>query len=182
MKNCDDLPEIYSPGVYFLFGRDDESGRQFVYVGEGDNVAKRIMQPHSFEKDGNYWTEAVIFVTPDGKLDKARIKYLENRFHAIVVETERYIVKNGNISTQSPVQKKVRDMLEEFIMNARFVMLALGHKVFEPQPSASTDESADELLYFSRSQGKGGKAVGKIADDGFWGLKEALSILTLHPI
>lgn len=171
LKNCDDLPEIYSPGVYFLFGRDDESERQFVYVGEGDNVAKRIMQPHSFEKDGSYWTEAVIFVTPDGTLDKARIKYLENRFHAIVVETERYIVKNGNTPPQSPVQKKVRDMLEEFIMNARLVMLALGHKVFEPQPSASTDDSADELLYFSRNQGKGGKAVGKIADDGFWVLK-----------
>ena len=44
LKRCDDLPEIYSPGVYFLFGRDDESGRQFVYVGEGDNVAKRILQ------------------------------------------------------------------------------------------------------------------------------------------
>ncbi len=171
MKSCDDLPEIYSPGVYFLFGRDDESGKQFVYVGEGDNAAKRIMQPHSFEKDGSYWTEAVIFVTPDGTLDKARIKYLENRFHAIVVETERYIVKNGNTPPQSPVQKKVRDMLEEFIMNARLVMLALGHKVFEPLPSANTEDSADELLYFSRNQGKGGNAVGKIADDGFWVLK-----------
>ncbi len=171
LKHCDDLPEIYSPGVYFLFGRDDESGRQFVYVGEGDNVAKRITQPHSFEKDGSYWTEAVILVTPDGTLDKARIKYLENRFHALVVETERYIVKNSNTPTQSPVQKKVRDMLEEFIMNARLVMLALGHKVFEPQPSANTENLSEELLYFSRNQGKGGKAVGKIADDGFWVLK-----------
>lgn len=171
LKNCDDIPEINSPGVYFLFGRDDESGRPFVYVGEGDNVAKRIMQPHSFEKDGSFWTEVVIYITPDGSLDKARIKYLENRFHALVNESDRYIVKNGNTPPQPPFQKKVRDLLEEFIINARLLMLALGHKVFEPQPSATKSNTEDELFYFSRNQGKGGKAFGKIADDGFWVLK-----------
>ena len=172
MKNCDDLPELRAPGVYFLFGRDDESGQQFVYVGEGDDVLKRILQAHTFEKDGSYWTEAVILVTPDGSLDKAKIKYLENRFHRIVVETNRYIVKNGNTPPQSPVQKKIRDMLEEFIMNTQLIMPALGHKVFEPQPSAdqySVDE--DELLYFSRNHGKGGQDTGKVADDGCWVLE-----------
>ncbi len=172
LKNCDDLPELRAPGVYFLFGRDDESGQQFVYVGEGDDVLKRILQAHTFEKDGSYWTEVVILVTPDGSLDKAKIKYLENRFHRIVIETNRYIVKNANTPSQSPVQKKIRDMLEEFIMNAQLIMSALGHKVFEPQPSAdreSVDE--DKLLYFSRNHGKGGQATGKVADDGFWVLK-----------
>ena len=54
----------------------------------------------------------------------------------------------------------------------QLIMPALGHKVFEPQPSAdqySVDE--DELLYFSRNHGKGGQATGKVADDGFWVLK-----------
>lgn len=172
LKNCDDLPELCAPGVYFLFGRDDESGQQFVYVGEGDDVLKRILQAHTFEKDGSYWTEAVILVTPDASLDKAKIKYLENRFHSIVLETNRYIVKNGNTPPQSPVQKKIRDMLEEFIMNTQLIMPALGHKVFEPQPSVGKDsKDDDELLYFSRNHGKGGQAVGKVADDGFWVLK-----------
>lgn len=171
LKNSDDIPEIYAPGVYFLFGRDDETGKQFVYVGEGDNVIKRIQQVHSFEKEDTYWTEAVIYVTPDGTLDKARIKFLENRFYTIATETDRYIVKNGNTPPQSPVQKKVKDMLEEFIINARLVMLVLGHKVFEPQPSADSGMVEEELLYFVRNQGKGGKATGRISDDGFWVLK-----------
>jgi len=55
-------------------------------------------------------------------------------------------------------------------MNTQLIIPALGHKVFEPQPSADEDEP-DELLYFSRNQGKGGRATGKIADDGFWVLK-----------
>ena len=170
LKHCDDLPELHSPGVYFLFGRDDELGQPFVYVGESDDVFKRILQPHTFEKDGSYWTEVVVLITPDGSLDKAKIKYLENRFHKIVIDTGRYLIKNSNTPPQSPVQKKVRDMLEAFIMNTQLIMPALGHKVFEPHPSAETDET-DELLYFSRNQGKGGKAIGKIAEDGFWVLK-----------
>ena len=115
--------DMHTPGVYFLFGLDNESEKRFVYVGEGDDVLKRIVQPHGFEKDDSYWTEAVIFVTPDGTLDKAKIKYLENRFHSIVVDSGRYIVKNGNTPKQSPVQQKIQDMLERFIMNSQLVIL-----------------------------------------------------------
>ena len=161
----------HSPGVYFLFGRDNESSQPFVYVGEGDDALKRILQPHTFEKDGSYWTEVVILITLDGSLDKAKIKYLENRFHHIVVETNRYIVKNGNTPPQSPVQKKIQDMLEEFILNAQLIMPALGHKVFEPVPSENKNDSPEECLYIFRDKGKSVLAVGKIAEDGFWVLK-----------
>ena len=172
LKDCDDIPELHAPGVYFLFGRDDESDKQFVYVGEGDDVLKRLLQPHTFEKDGTYWTETVVFITPDGTLEKGRIKYLESRFYSIVVESNRYLVKNGNKPPQSPVPRKIQDLLEEFIMNAQLVMPALGHKVFEPRPSKDLSETEDDdLLYFSRNQGKGGRATGKITDDGFWVLQ-----------
>lgn len=172
LKNCDDLPELHAPGVYFLFGRDDELNRQFVYVGEGDDALKRIMQPHGFEKDGAFWTEAIILVTPDNTLDKGKIKYLENRFHGIIAEAKRYIVKNANTPTQSQLPKKTRDLLEEFIMNTKLVMPALGHKALESPISegADSDEKQD-ILFFSRNKGKGGNATGKIADDGFWVLK-----------
>lgn len=171
LKKCDDLPELHSPGVYFLFGRDNETNQPFVYVGEGDDALKRILQPHTFEKDGSYWMEVVILITLDGSLDKAKIKYLENRFHHIVVETGRYIVKNGNTPPQSPVQKKIQDMLEEFILNTQLIMPALGHKVFEPQPSENNDDSTENNLFIFRDKGKNIVATGKVADDGFWVLK-----------
>lgn len=171
VKNCDDLPELHAPGVYFLFGRNDESNRQFVYVGEGDDVLKRLMQPHGFEKGDTFWTEVVVLVTPDNTLDKGKIKYLENRFHGIISDAKRYIVKNANTPTQSQLPKKTRDLLEEFIMSTQIVMPALGHKALEPQPSHDNGEKQEDLLYFSRSHGKGGKATGKLEDDGFWVLK-----------
>ena len=76
LKRCDNDPEmkeIHKPGVYFLFGKDDESDRKFVYVGESDNALRRILQPHSFENGNCYWTEVVVLVTPDETLDKAKI-------------------------------------------------------------------------------------------------------------
>ena len=116
LKICDDLPELHAPGVYFLFGRDDESGKQFVYVGEGDDVLKRLLQPHTFENDGSYWTETVIFVTPDGTLEKGRIKYLENRFYGIVTDTKRYIVKMGILHLSHPCRKRFEIFLRNLLL------------------------------------------------------------------
>lgn len=174
LKDCfTNLTELRAPGVYFLFGRDDSTWRQFVYIGEGDDALKRLMQPHDFEKDGSYWTEAIIFITPDGTLEKGRIKYLENRFYTIAKDTDRYLVKNGNTPPQSPMSKQMRDLLEEFIINALLVVPALGHMAFEPLKSSQSEKSdeMDGLLYFSRNHGKGGNATGKLASDGFWVLK-----------
>lgn len=174
LKEClADLMELSAPGVYFLFGRDDSTWRQFVYIGEGDDVLKRLTQPHTFEKDGSYWTEAIIFITPDGTLEKGRIKYLENRFYTIAKDTDRYIVKNGNTPPQSLMSKQTRDLLEEFIINALLVVPALGHMAFEPLKSAQSEKSGelDGLLYFSRNHGKGGNATGRLVSEGFWVLK-----------
>ena len=96
IKNSEDLEYINSPGVYLLFGKDDETQRKFIYIGEADDVQKRLLQPHTFEKDDSYWTEAVIFVTSDGTLNKGHVKYLENRLYTIAKSAQRYIIKNGN--------------------------------------------------------------------------------------
>lgn len=110
-------------------------------------MLKRILQPHTFENDGSYWTEVVILVTPSGFLDKAKIKYLENRFHHIITKSNRYIMKNGNTPRQSPVQKKTEDMLEEFILNTELIIPTLGHKVFDPLPSENNKNTDENCLY-----------------------------------
>ena len=173
LKNCADLTEINTPGIYFLFGKDDESGKKFIYIGEADDVLKRISQPHTFEKDGSYWNEAITFVTPDGTLEKGRVKYLENRFYMIAKEAGRYIIKNGNTPTQSPMSKQITDMLEEFINNIKFILSTLGYDVFDCNLNVSTkkDTNKEDYLYFIRNNGKGGNAVGKITKEGFWILK-----------
>ena len=172
LKSSSNLEYINTPGVYFLFGKDDATDKQFIYIGEADETLKRLLQPHTFEKDGTYWTEAVVFITPDGTLEKGRVKYLENRFYTLATEAKRYIVKNGNTPKQSPMPPQIQDMLEEFIANVELVLPAMGHKAFEPLPSSDEGKTNDDgLLYFFFINGAGGKATGKVSSDGFWVLK-----------
>ncbi len=169
-----ELEGISGPGVYFLFGKDDGQDKPFIYIGESDNVIKRLSESHTFDSDGNsYWTEAVTFITIDKFLDKGKVKYLENRFYNLAVEANRYIVKNGNTPTQSNLDISVIDTLNTFIDNAKLVLSALGYIAFEPSPSNEKEDIHldEELLYLSRNNGKGGKATGKITSEGFWVLK-----------
>ena len=174
LNECSDLKGINGPGVYFLFGKDDGEDKPFIYIGEADNVIKRLSQLHTFESNGeSYWTEAVIFITNDGYLEKGRVKYLENRFHSLAVEANRYIVKNGNTPTQSNLDISVKDSLETFIENAKLVLSALRYTAFEPSPSNEKEDikQDEELLYLRRNNGEGGKGIGKITTEGFWVLK-----------
>ena len=179
LKKCDDLPELNTPGVYFLFGKDDDTGRQFIYVGEAEDVRKRLSQSHTFDKD-SYWTEAVIFLASDGSLDKGRVKYLEHRFYTIAIDAKRYLVKKGNTPTKSALPSSAQDSLEGFSINVKLVLLALGHKAFIPLPSSDMGKvksGEDDLLYLTRSKPKPWRAIGKVTAEGFWVLQGSY----IHP-
>lgn len=75
--NRDDITQA---GVYFLFCKED-NGSDSVYIGEAENVKDRLVQhlrDYQTEKEEYYWNTAVIFIGRD--LNKALIRYLENRF------------------------------------------------------------------------------------------------------
>jgi len=180
LKECADLSYINTPGVYFLFGKDDATGRQFIYVGEAEDVQKRLLQPHTFEKDGLYWTEAVVFLAQDDSLEKGRVKYLEHRFYTIATEAKRYLVKNGNTPTKSSLPKPIRDFLESFLLNVKLILPALGYRALIPMPSSDVKNTKDgdqDLLYLKRSKPVPWEAVGKVTAEGFWVLKGSY----IHP-
>ena len=64
-------------GVYLLLGERD--GEPLAYVGESDNIRKRITQ-HDVQKD--WWETAVIVTTSANNLNKAHVRYLEARLVA----------------------------------------------------------------------------------------------------
>ncbi len=91
--NRDDITQA---GVYFLFCKEDD-GSDSVYIGEAENVKERLVQhlrDHQAEKEKYYWTTAVIFIGRD--LNKALIRYLENRFVEIARACKRYTVLTKN--------------------------------------------------------------------------------------
>ena len=77
LKSLRARPEIGCPGLYFLLGVDDETGHPRIYIGEAEDVAKRLGSPQHTKKE--FWVSAIAFVSKDSNLTKAHIKYLEGR-------------------------------------------------------------------------------------------------------
>src|ERR1041385_2486612 len=104
IKDCSDRDDLGSTGVYLLFGKDEES-RDIVYIGEAETILKRLNQQLT-QKD--FWNEAIVFVSKDENLNKAHIKYLENRLHDIANAANRYKIENSIIPTQSSISESDR--------------------------------------------------------------------------
>ena len=176
---CKDRDDLKQSGVYFLFGIDDQSGDNVVYIGQagarknGEGVLNRLAE-HKRNPDKDYWTEAVVFTTSNNSFGPTEISYLENRFCGMAQSAKRYIVKNENDPTHGNITEEKESELEEFVDFARLIMGVLGHKVFEPFISSSPESEAEPLLYLEYS---GSKATGKRTSDGFVVLKGS----TLNP-
>lgn len=124
-----DWEETHRPGVYFLIGFDTDSGNQSTYIGEAENINRRIQQ-HLSGKD--FWNEAICFTNKDENLTKAHVKYLESRLIEIALDAKRYKLDNSNQPPLTTLPRGERDAMETFIDHIRIVIGSLGHKVLEP--------------------------------------------------
>lgn len=165
VNQCTDRDDLSNTGVYFLFGRNDETDEEQVYIGEAENIFNRLKQ-HLSEKD--FWTECIVFISKDNNLNKAHIKYLENHLYILAKESKRYEVVNSNVPTEASISEMDRAEMEEFIDNMRLILGVLGHKILEPSIKRKSDEK--EILYILQDR-SGIKASGKSISEGFAVLK-----------
>ena len=175
-KKILDRQELRNPSVYFLFGYDDDNGRPLVYIGETEDAIQRLGE-HIKNENKDYWVEAIVFISKDDHLNKAHIKYLESRFYVITKEIDRYEVMNSIQPRKSTVSEAEQSEMEEFIDNAKIVVSALGHKVFDPlipitqSIKVIDDEDISESLYIKTNTGI--SASGLVSPDGFIVLKNS---------
>ncbi|NBL65191.1 DUF4357 domain-containing protein [Flavobacterium sp. NST-5] len=160
IKDCKDRPDIFNTGIYFLLGKDSDGG-DLVYIGEAENVLNRLNQ-HLSQKD--FWNEAIVFVSKDENLNKAHIKYLENRLHDIIIKSDRYKLENSNIPTLSSISESDRAEMEEFIDNIRMLVSTLGHKLLEDKREVKS-EMQSNIFYINAA--RGANASGETNSDGF---------------
>ena len=124
--------DIKNEGVYFLFCKEN-NGNDSVYIGEAENVLDRLMQhlrDYNSDKEKYYWNTAVIFIGTD--LNKALIRYLENRFVDIARDCGRYQVLTKNTYKNTVMKESQIASMEEFIDNVKIIINTLGYKVLEP--------------------------------------------------
>ena len=149
-------------GIYFLFGKN-ESNRDTVYIGEAEKIAVRLKQHLN---DSFYWNDCVAIISKDNLLNKAHIKYLENKFYNAAVEAGRFEIVNNSIPTLSSVSEYDEAMLEEFMSDAKMLVNTLGYKVFEPiSISDKTAEKNIEMFFIKTA--RGADASGYSVPDGF---------------
>lgn len=150
IKNLTDWDESKKPGVYFLFGVDEISGGQAVYIGEAENVLDRL-QNHVANKD--FWNEVVFFTNKDENLTKSHVKYLESGLIQLAKKSGRYVILNGNEPQLPVLPRGDRDAMEEFISNLKTLLGVMGHKALEPLakheyniPKNTSDASIEKTL------------------------------------
>lgn len=162
--------DISQAGVYFLFCKEDD-GSDSVYIGEAENVKERLVQhlrDYQSEKEKYYWNTAVIFIGRD--LNKALIRYLENRFVEIARNCKRYVVLTKNTYRNTVMKESQVAVMEEFVDNVKILINALGYKVLDPLLQSGVDATSveDEELFINIGSTC---ASGIITSEGFVVLK-----------
>lgn len=172
VKDCIDRNDLVSTGVYLLLGKNEE-GKELVYIGEAESILKRLNQ-HLNQKD--FWNEAIVFISKDENLNKAHVKYLENRLHNIAHSAKRYKVENSIIPTQSSISESDRAEMEEFVENIKMLVNTLGHKVFDEKRDFKPKQKVE---IFAIKAARGADGQGEPTSDGFVVLKGSKAASTI---
>ncbi len=117
--------EASRPGVYLLLGENEDG--PLAYIGESDDIGKRIKN-HDASKD---WWSTAIFITSSGEqLNKAHIRYLENRLVEKAKQVNKIPLDNGNNPSASPLSEAAEAHMGDFLDNIFLVLPALKFDFF----------------------------------------------------
>lgn len=150
-------------GVYFLFGKDEDND-DTVYVGEAEKMIVRLKQ---HLKDQNYWNDCVVVISKDNILNKAHVKFLENKFYCLANDAKRATIINNTVPTCSSISEFDESMLEEFIENAKLLVNTLGYKVFDKIDVSLIENNKSSQNIFFIKAARGADAKGVLVADGF---------------
>ena len=156
-------------GVYFLFGKDVENN-DTIYIGEAEKILTRLKQ---HLKDESYWNDCIAVVSKDNLLNKAHVKFLENKFYKIASDSKRAIIVNNTVPTCSSIAEFDLAMLEEFIDNTKLLVNSLGYKVFDGiEENFKSKNEGKNMFYIKAARGASGKGI--LLSDGFAVLKDSV--------
>ena len=168
--------DTLNTGIYFLFGKNDDNN-ETIYIDEAEEMLTRIRQ---HLKDANYCNDCIAVISKDNLLNKAHVKYLENKFYIMAQKSGRAVTTNKTIPTCSSLSEYDEAMLEEFISNTKLLVNTLGYKVFDSIEESAIKKDQAQLI-FQINATRGAEAKGMIVADGFVVLKNSIIATTITP-
>lgn len=120
--------EFGRPGVYVLVGPGDSALPQ-IYVGEAEELRGRL-DNHQQNKD--FWTRVVAFISKDGNINKAHVRYLESRLVGLATAAKRAELTNGNSPTVPALSEADCADIENFLREMLVIFPVLEVTAFQP--------------------------------------------------
>lgn len=172
-----DWPDFQKPGVYLVHGTTEEGVEQ-LYVGKGENVAKRVQaHPDKIEFE---ITSLLLFSSKDSNLNGSQVGWLESSLIRAVREAKRIALTNLQAPEQPSLSKPELATVIEFFEDLRLIAQTAGFDFFSPpKPSQSVKINATATTTTSAETATSGPefilhqpqkeitARGYLSDDGF---------------
>ncbi|WP_028596211.1 GIY-YIG nuclease family protein [Paenibacillus assamensis] len=174
--------ELSAPGIYVLISELEDSFQKKIYIGEADEVNKRISD-HFKNKD--WWSDFVIFISKDANLTKSHVRYLERELYEIAKRNQTTIeTVNANTPPGSKLPLSDCDDMKHFNENIIFVLSNLGiidftkKKVTEVKEDFVQERNKDSVFYLNVSgiKGEETREAMLVAEDGAYKLLKGSSI------
>lgn len=180
--------QIQKSGVYLIIGRDpDKVDKKLVYVGESEDVGKRLnvhkgiikansaetMDPVGF----TFWEDTLVFVSKDDNLTKAHIRYVEAELIAAIKGNHAWGALNvKNPPAAGKLPKEDVSSMCRFIEEVKILSGALGFDMFKtsklpmPQllPGISNTATIENPEFSFSGNGFAAKAVFLAGSTGEW--------------
>lgn len=151
-------PECGRTGVYFLVGPDPENSlHSKVYIGESDDVAKRLKQHNRPEiSDGSaagkdFWEKVCLVTSKDQNLTKTHVKHLESLLIGIANNVGRCDLINGTAHDYGSLPESDRADMAFFLEQIRTVLPVLGFDFLRELSKPSAAASASPATSVSHS-------------------------------
>lgn len=149
--------ELDQVAVYFLFGGSEDQAKPIVYIGQTEDVRKRL-DNHNSNKE--FWRTAVLGISKTQSFTQAHIRWLEWYCMAKAREINRFSLDNGSTPSEPFTTEPMKaDLLDAFDTLSP-LLSTLGYPIFEPVSKPASTE-----FYYLRA--KGTDARGRYVEDGF---------------
>ena len=133
--------ELERTGIYFLTGPDPkDSGTPLVYIGESDNVGKRLAQ-HDKDEDKDFWERICVVTSKDQNITKAHARYLEARVIEIASASDYASAVNGTRPPPPPLPEADKSDMEFFIEQLKLILPVLGFDFLRQSASVTQTDS-----------------------------------------
>lgn len=132
--------EFYNPGIYCLKSNSDiDTYQEKIYIGEAENIGKRIKQ--HLQNSKKEFVEMIFFISKDDLLTKTQIKYIEARLIQLAIEAKSAEIENGNSPSLPTLHEADISDMEYFLEQVKLILPVMGFKFLISTIVKQSDEA-----------------------------------------